>query len=350
MSHGQELAIYVDPNTESELDIEQEAPFTDPTRDTYEELNRAYEFFNQRLFDSKLPPCMITLRARGKSLGYYHGHRFVHPDGRTTAEIALNPEAAAYMSPLQCLSILVHEQIHLYQHHLKLAPRRPYHDSWFASESKRVGLITSDTGLPGGKSTGQSMAHYIELNGLFELTAKEFLASGFHALWYDRIITMLNIPQEPSVAVPEIKDTEDVKSPKKRMTNQQVLEEMCKKDWEEGERPSILDNLGKMDIRQPAKKDTSKTKFRCTKCGSQAWAKETIQLKCGACDLKMYSAAQMVEAAKREDEKQKADHKTEALLDVDLRQLPLLPDDGSDDFIEDQQTIYLLTIDDEDEK
>lgn len=33
-----------------------------PTQETYDELQRAYEFFNQRLFESALPPCLITLQ------------------------------------------------------------------------------------------------------------------------------------------------------------------------------------------------------------------------------------------------------------------------------------------------
>lgn len=329
MTIGHEMIVLTAP-AEYEYDNEQSVSSSDPTKDTYEELNRAYEFFNERLFDGKLPACMITLRARGKSLGYYHGQRFLHPDGRTTAEIALNPEAAAYMSPIQCLSTLVHEQVHLKQDHLGLAPRRAYHDKWFAAEMLRVGLITSDTGAPGGKSTGQSMSDYIELGGLFESTAKEFIANGFSAIWYDRVITMLSIPQEPSVAMPEDKYTENEKPPRQRMSNQEMLDEMVKMEWKEGERPSLLDNLGKMEIRQPVKKDPSKTKFRCMKCGCQAWAKDSIKLKCGACDLKMYRPDDAFDDIKPENEDaSKSDVQD---LRSDIRQLPLLPPNNNDWF------------------
>ena len=32
-----------------------------PTRTTYGELQKAYDFFNRSLFKNELPPCLITL-------------------------------------------------------------------------------------------------------------------------------------------------------------------------------------------------------------------------------------------------------------------------------------------------
>ncbi len=33
-----------------------------PTPETYEELQHAYDFFDERLFNNELPPCLITLQ------------------------------------------------------------------------------------------------------------------------------------------------------------------------------------------------------------------------------------------------------------------------------------------------
>ena len=34
---------------------------TTPTKQTYEGLDQAYAYFNKRLFDGKLPDCLITV-------------------------------------------------------------------------------------------------------------------------------------------------------------------------------------------------------------------------------------------------------------------------------------------------
>lgn len=63
-----------------------------PTLKTYDGLNRAYAFFNDRLFAGELPPCLVTLQRAKKAYGYFAGGRFGSKDGKTvTDEIALNP-------------------------------------------------------------------------------------------------------------------------------------------------------------------------------------------------------------------------------------------------------------------
>src|SRR4051812_31770490 len=63
-----------------------------PTRREYGELDNAYDFFNEALFDGALPRCLITLQRRSRARGYFCGDRFVTWDGvEVTDEIALNP-------------------------------------------------------------------------------------------------------------------------------------------------------------------------------------------------------------------------------------------------------------------
>ena len=83
-----------------------------PTEEMYGDLQRAYKLFNSELFDDSLPECLITLRARGRTNGYFSEARFVHPDGGRTAEIALNPERFYTRTIEACLSTLVHELAH----------------------------------------------------------------------------------------------------------------------------------------------------------------------------------------------------------------------------------------------
>lgn len=82
----------------------------DPTRDLYEDLNLAFRFFNERLFSNALKPSLITLRATGRTHGYFSPGRFV--DTRTGVkvnEIAFNPEDFARRGVEDVLSTLVHE-------------------------------------------------------------------------------------------------------------------------------------------------------------------------------------------------------------------------------------------------
>ena len=47
-----------------------------PTAKTYAALNRAFDFFNDRLFGGELPPCLVTLQRKNKAYGYFAGGRF----------------------------------------------------------------------------------------------------------------------------------------------------------------------------------------------------------------------------------------------------------------------------------
>jgi hypothetical protein len=55
----------------------------DPTTQTYTALNEAFSFFNARLFQGRLPHCLLTVRNHGKALGYFGPERFGTDDGDT---------------------------------------------------------------------------------------------------------------------------------------------------------------------------------------------------------------------------------------------------------------------------
>jgi hypothetical protein len=46
-------------------------PTSDPTKTTYGTLQAAWRHFNKRLFDNRLPPCLVTLQRRANVLGYF---------------------------------------------------------------------------------------------------------------------------------------------------------------------------------------------------------------------------------------------------------------------------------------
>lgn len=196
------------------------------TTHEYSALERAYEFFNERLFQNQLPPCLMTLNTKHpQARGFFRSEGFQHrQNDRKIDEIALNPET--FNRPdLAILSTLVHEQCHVWQFHLGKPSRSGYHNKEWSAAMEQVGLTPSDTGLPGGKKTGQRMTHYVAAGGPFQIAAQELLASGFALSW-----------QSPSFGA------------------------------------------------QREKKQT-RTKYSCGSCGLSAWAKPDAHLVCGNCAL-----------------------------------------------------------------
>jgi hypothetical protein len=202
-----------------------------PTRQTYTSLATAYDFFNRELFSDSLPPCLITMQRHKGAYGYFSGERFasVANPKDIADEIALNPAHFAEQKPVKVLSTLVHEMVHLWQHHTGNPPRKGYHDRQWAAKMHEIGLIPSETGQPGGKETGQKMTHYIEENGRFALAVHTFLADN----------------------------------------------------------PAILYSDQASDINTRKKKRASKTKYTCPICGLNAWAKPDAPLICGNCQEHM---------------------------------------------------------------
>jgi hypothetical protein len=201
-----------------------------PTDNTYTSLNSAYEFFNQQLFDSKLPSCLITMQRKGKAYGYFSPERFETRTNESTNvhEIALNPALFKERSDAEILSTLLHEMVHLWQQEHGNPPRKSYHNKEWSSKMEEVGLVPSNTGLPDGKKTGQSMTHYIDESGKFASIIESFLINENSIIYQDRPIS--------------------------------VIKKIAKKN---------------------------KVKYSCSVCGVNAWGKPNVNIKCGDDDVQM---------------------------------------------------------------
>jgi hypothetical protein len=155
-----------------------------PTKMTYEGLDQAYAYFNKKLFGGKLPDCLITVRKHGKARGFFHGEVFESADGNEIRdEIALNMQYFKDRTPAQTLSTLVHEMVHLEQHHFGTPSRSGYHNKEWADLMDRVGLTPTETGEPGGRRTGQRVTHMIVEGGPFD---QAFKARTFAIPYHDR--------------------------------------------------------------------------------------------------------------------------------------------------------------------
>lgn len=203
---------------------------TSPTQQNYEKLNSAYEYFNKNLFKNTLPSCLITLQRHGRSYGYFAPDRFGERDGKNKIdEIALNPDHFRERNMPEIFSTLVHEMVHLWQQHFGKSSWRSYHDKEWGQKMRNVGLIPSNTGKPGGKETGQQMSHYIQVGGVFDVVCTALIKKGFILPYVDL--------------------------------------------WK--------------DNNMRSKKAASKTKYTCSGCGLNAWAKPDVLLVCGGCSVEL---------------------------------------------------------------
>jgi hypothetical protein len=57
--------------------------------------------------------------------------------------------------------------VQVWQHNRGTAPKRGYHNKEWAAKMKTVGLYPSNSGMVGGRETGQQMTHYIIPHGVF---------------------------------------------------------------------------------------------------------------------------------------------------------------------------------------
>jgi len=208
-----------------------------PTREAYEELQVAYDYFNRRLFGGGLPDCLITMQRRARTLGYFSNKRFVNREGQKTDEIALNPTYFASRTDRGVLSTLVHEMAHLWQDHFGTRGRRGYHCRQWANKMIRIGLYPSSTGQPEGREIGYHMSHYIVEGGPFDEACKELLATGFRLPWLENLELLAGVRPVTSKAVP-------------------------------GD-------------------SSNRWKYTCPQCLLNAWARPNVSLVCGQCHVRM---------------------------------------------------------------
>lgn len=192
----------------------------------YTNLDKAYQYYNKRLFGAQLPGCIITLQ-RKNSLGYFCAKNFQGKySNDTTDEIALNPDYFDADENI-IMSTLVHEMVHLWQHHFGNPSASGYHNWEWANKMESVGLMPSSTGQPGGEKTGFKMDDYIIEDDKFDVVTTEILK----------------------------KNIIEWQSPKKSAS-------------------------AKLE-----RKKKNKIKYTCEGCNTNIWGKPGLNVFCGECDL-----------------------------------------------------------------
>lgn len=151
------------------------------TKEIYDTLIAAYNFYNTKLFGGELSPVLITLQRKRNARGYFSPDCFVtrNEESAEIHEIALNPDTFIDRTDKEIFSTLVHEMVHQWQQEngMKL-PKRAYHNSEWAEKMVEVGLMPSSTGAEGGSRTGPKVTHYIIEGDSFDVLTDELLSSG----------------------------------------------------------------------------------------------------------------------------------------------------------------------------
>jgi len=191
----------------------------------YRAFQQAYDFFNKELFAGSLPPVLVTLQRHAKARGYFSPERFTgRLEDTAVHELAMNPDCFTGRTDEEILSTLAHEMVHVWQQAHGTPSRRSYHNRQWAAKMKAIGLQPTDTGEAGGKETGQSVTHYIVAGGRYAQAYVKLKAQSFQLHWQSA----------PAGSAAKAKKA-------------------------------------------------SKTKFTCTECGQNAWAKPDALLACYAC-------------------------------------------------------------------
>lgn len=227
---------------------------TIPTKETYGELQTAYDHFNRALFGGTLPACLITLQREKSTCGYYASERFVNAAGEKTDEIAMNPAYFAVVPPMEVMGTLVHEMVHLWQFHFGTPGRRCYHNREWADKMEEIGLMPSDTGAPGGRKVGEKMADYPITGGIFMRSCEKLFTTDFTITWKDRF-------------------------PVRSQLNQVVAGQVA------GIQPEELEAIG-IEMVIPETK-SNRRKYTCPVCNVSAWGKPALNLTCGDCEEKL---------------------------------------------------------------
>jgi hypothetical protein len=146
----------------------------------YGGLQSAFDHFNHALFDRALPDVFITYQRKAHSFGYFSPDRFSGRIGTFGKhELALNPDGFVNQTDEQVCQTLVHEMVHVWQHAFGKPSKRGYHNKEWAAKMKLVGLQPSNTGMVGGKETGQRMMDYIIPGGPFTGVYAKLAATGW---------------------------------------------------------------------------------------------------------------------------------------------------------------------------
>jgi len=273
-----------------------------PTSDTYNAILHAYDFFNQALFENKLPKVIITYSRQRRIMGYASIGRWVNSKQDYVDELSVNPEYFAKYPLIEICQTLCHEMVHIWQAHFGKPSRRGYHNVQWSKKMESLGLIPSSTGTPGGSKTGEVMLDYALIDGHFMKHCQELIANGFMLPWVDRYpVYRLEIPVLAFTLSGTPIELNKKGLPKKMLiaartalpNQREILQNSFSESIETNEvnNPAIASIITEEDPYQMlTSKPVSKSgrrKYACKSCNILVWGKPGLKLGCLDCNLQL---------------------------------------------------------------
>lgn len=275
---------------------------TEPTPQTYTALQYAYQLFNDQLFDGMLDECLITLQRKANTAGYMSYNRFIAlEDGKTyTHELALNPEHFGDSPLIEVFQTMVHEMVHLWQYQYGRPSQKTYHNKEWAEKMESIGLMPSNTGMIGGKKTGQHMSDYPIPDGAFVKVCEELFQQDIVIKWYDRYkprnSSILSMQAYQNLIKNQLSNLDSELLGKLALVPHLELETLQNIingaiDSPDNGLQLAVDGefLNPLDyVLKPKPVNKSKVKFTCPMCQDNLWGKPSLQVICGKCKVPFF--------------------------------------------------------------
>lgn len=243
-----------------------------PTDEFYSLLTRAFDHFNQALFDGRLPHCLLTVQREKNTMGFFSPDRWANSDGKRTHEIAVNPAYFARHKLIEVFQTLVHEQCHLWQCEFGKPSRAGYHNRQWADKMESLGLMPSHNGEENGRRTGQKMSDYPVKDGPFLRACRALVAHGYQLTWVDRITAVSESCQSRFSDVNIIEPDGAAEA----AGIEKVLSTTVS---------DIIPDIEPVEATAAQKSAKAKIKYTCRGCRTNLWGKPGLNVVCGDCNL-----------------------------------------------------------------
>ncbi|KAB8333601.1 SprT family zinc-dependent metalloprotease [Scytonema tolypothrichoides VB-61278] len=139
---------------------EAENPRVSPNLELWFRYEEAFHYFNAKLFNGKLPDCILNFNAKGRSWGYFKRGTWIQESGKNLHEICLNPWLLTRDNDM-IFQMLVRCMAHLWEHTYGEPSRlERYCSVEFTAKM-------ADIGLPCEESCGVNLKHTVDVNGKY---------------------------------------------------------------------------------------------------------------------------------------------------------------------------------------
>lgn len=137
-------------------------------KEQYLFLYKIFNHYNEELFSDQLPAPLFTIaKLPNVASGVFLSKKWASYANAEVHQISFNPEFFTNKNILELHQVIVHEMVHLWQQEFGKPSRNGYHNKEWAKKMLEIGLVPTNTGTEGGKTTGQKVGDYPKPGGNF---------------------------------------------------------------------------------------------------------------------------------------------------------------------------------------